>query len=94
MNISSKKVKKFSDAMCSHINVGAGWDLTIEELAYRISKIINYDGKLYFNKNYPDGHPQKLLNVKKIKKLLKVKYTNFDDALFISYRDYLHKKLV
>ena len=38
MNLNIKKIKKFSDVMCSHINVGAGWDLTIEELAHRISK--------------------------------------------------------
>ena len=36
-----------------------------------------------FSAKYPDGHPQKLLDVK-IKGLLKVKYTNFDDALLIS----------
>ena len=59
MNLNIKKIKKFSDVMCSHINVGAGWDLTIEELAHRISKIISYDGELFFNKKYPDGHPQK-----------------------------------
>ena len=46
-----------------------------------------YKGRRYYSEKNIDY-------VKKIKKLLKVKYTNFDDALFISYRDYLHKKLV
>ena len=41
-----KKNQKFSDVMCSHINVGAG-KVAIEELAHRISKIISYDGELF-----------------------------------------------
>jgi GDP-L-fucose synthase len=51
------------------INVGTGADLTIKDLAYLIKQCMGFDGELYFNTTYPDGTPQKLLDVSKINKL-------------------------
>jgi len=51
------------------INVGTGVDLTIRELALLIKQFSGFDGDLVFNPSYPDGTPQKLLDISKIKKL-------------------------
>jgi len=51
------------------INVGTGTDLTIKELAHLIKQCTGFDGELYFNSIYPDGTPQKLLDISKINKL-------------------------
>ncbi len=45
------------------INVGAGKDISIKELAYLIKEIIDYDNDLCFNADKPDGMPQKMLDV-------------------------------
>jgi GDP-L-fucose synthase len=51
------------------INVGTGVDLSIKELALLIKDCIGYEGELFFNSEYPDGTPQKLLDTSKINDL-------------------------
>jgi len=48
------------------INIGVGRDQTISELAEMIARIVEFDGRLVFNANKPDGTPVKLLDVSKI----------------------------
>lgn len=48
-------------------NIGTGQDIAISKLAELIKDIVGYEGKLYFNNKKPDGTPQKLLDVSRIK---------------------------
>ena len=52
-----------------HINVGAGQDVPIKFLAKMIADIVGYDGEIFWNMEYPNGTPQKLLDSSKIKDL-------------------------
>lgn len=45
------------------LNIGAGTDISIKDLAYLIKNVVGYDGKLFFDTNRPDGMPQKFLDV-------------------------------
>ena len=49
--------------------MGSGKDISIRELANKISSLIKYNGKIIWDKNQPDGTPRKLLNIQKIKDL-------------------------
>lgn len=51
------------------INIGTGKDLTIMELANLIKDIVGYIGKIEIDTSKPDGTPQKLLDVTKLKNL-------------------------
>ncbi len=51
------------------INIGSGKHLTIKKLAELISKSIGFNGKIVFDKNFPDGTLKKNLNSSKIRKL-------------------------
>lgn len=51
------------------VNVGTGEDLPIRELAERIAGIVGYHGKWAFDPSKPDGTPQKLLSISKLKGL-------------------------
>ena len=53
----------------SHINIGCGEEVSINELALLIKDIVGFEGELVFNANYPDGMPRKLLNIDKINNL-------------------------
>ncbi len=53
----------------THINIGTGIDITINELAELIKKIVGFKGKLVFNSEKPDGTMRKLISVDKIQKL-------------------------
>jgi GDP-L-fucose synthase len=52
------------------INIGAGYDLTIRELAETVNKVLDFRGELVFDPTRPDGTPQKLLDVSRITKLM------------------------
>lgn len=51
------------------VNIGVGEDISIKELALLIKDIVGYQGVLTFNTDKPDGTPQKLLDVSKLKAL-------------------------
>jgi GDP-L-fucose synthase len=50
-------------------NIGTGKDISISELAELIKDITEFDGDIVYDKTKPDGTPQKLLDVSKIKAL-------------------------
>lgn len=52
--------------MLSHINVGTGEEVTINELAEVIRKVVGYEGRIVFDTSKPDGTPRKLLDVSKL----------------------------
>jgi len=51
------------------INIGFGKDISILELARLIKDIIKFDGKIVFDDSKPDGTPQKLLDISRMKHL-------------------------
>jgi len=50
----------------THINIGAGEDISIKELAETIKEIVGFNGELYFNTDKPDGTMKKLTDVSKL----------------------------
>lgn len=51
------------------INIGCGKDTTIQALAEMIREITGFSGKIAFDASRPDGTPQKLLDVSRLKGL-------------------------
>ncbi len=51
------------------INIGTGTDLCISDLACMIKELIGYKGEIVFDTTKPDGTPQKLMDVSKMKNL-------------------------
>ena len=51
------------------LNIGTGEDLTIEELANMVARISGFEGKIAWDVSMPDGTPQKLLDISKVKSL-------------------------
>jgi GDP-L-fucose synthase len=49
------------------INVGTGRDATIKEIAALVAEAVGYDGETEWDTTKPDGTPQKLLDVSKLK---------------------------
>ncbi len=89
MNIKKSIYNKITEKMCSHINVGSGKDLTTSDLANYIKDVVGYSGKIKFNKNKPDGTPQKLLNSERIKSLKWEAKINLKEGLEKTYEDFL-----
>ena len=51
------------------VNVGCGEDQTIRVLAETIREVVGYSGSLEFDSSRPDGTPQKILDISKIRVL-------------------------
>jgi len=49
------------------VNVGAGKDLTIAELAALIAEVVGYDGGFVYDRAKPDGAPRKLLDIERLR---------------------------
>ena len=69
MGISKDDYQKQTSSMQSHINVGAGHDISIAELASMIAKVVGYEGQISFDTSKLDGSPRKLMNVDLLKSL-------------------------
>ena len=72
-----------------HLNIGSSEEVTIKKLVITLSKIIGFKNKILFNKNMPDGTLRKLLNTKKLRKIIYFKKTKLENALELTYLDYL-----
>ena len=83
----NKKIKE------TLVNIGTGKDFTIKEYANLLSKIINPGKKIkiLFDRTKPNGTPRKVLNINLAKKYGWKAKTNIEEAIKITYRDYLRK---
>jgi GDP-L-fucose synthase len=65
-NLSQEDWASITTPMCSHINVGTGTDIRIDELAQLIADIVGFSGDIIFDPEMPDGTPRKMLALDKI----------------------------
>lgn len=80
-------MKYYSDV--GFLNVGTGEDVTIGDFSRHVSEVVGYKGKIEFDTSRPDGPPQKLLNVAKIKKLGWSPKIELREGLAQAYADFL-----
>ena len=50
-------------------NIGSGKDISIFELAKVIQKVVGHEGRIVWDSSKPDGTPQKLMDVSKMKEM-------------------------
>lgn len=83
--------KKIKDTI---INIGTGKDYSIKFYVSLINDIIlpNNRINIRYDKTKPNGTPRKVLSVNLAKKYGWVARTNIENAIRITYRDYLKKK--
>jgi len=78
--------------MLSHINVGAGVDLSIRELAETVKQVAGFQGELRFDTTKPDGSPRKLLDVTRLRQLGWQARTDLHTGLETTYNWYLAQR--
>ncbi len=80
-------MKVYSES--EHINVGAGKDLTILELARLICEAVGFEGEIHRDLRKPDGTPRKLMSGDKLKSLGWHPRVRLRDGLADAYRAFL-----
>jgi GDP-L-fucose synthase len=71
------------------LNIGTGEDVTIAEFARLVAAVVGYGGKIAFDTARPDGPPQKLLDVSKLKQLGWSPQIGLREGLAAAYADFL-----
>lgn len=69
MELDPEVYRRHTRPMCSHINVGAGVDVTIRALAELVREVTGFPGEIGFDPDKPDGTPRKLLDVSRLRAL-------------------------
>jgi len=70
------------------INIGTGEDLTIRDLAKVVAAVVDYRGAIVWDSGKPDGTPQKLLNVERLRRLGWVSSTELSAGCKRVYEDW------
>jgi GDP-L-fucose synthase len=79
--------------MCSHINVGSGIDVSIDELATLISETVGFKGEITYDNTKPDGPPRKLTDNTKLRDLGWRPIVSLKEGLKNAYEWYInHQK--
>lgn len=73
------------------INVGAGQDVTISDLANMIAKEVAYEGNIIFNSEYPDGTMRKVMDTTRINDLGWKPKTSLEEGIRKTYEYYKQK---
>lgn len=77
--------------MQSHINVGFGSDVTINELAHAVATAIGYQGVIRFDSSKPDGSPRKWMDSSKLNTLGWKPLVGLQEGLSNAYSDLLER---
>jgi GDP-L-fucose synthase len=91
INKTRNEINKNSKNQFPIYNVGSGEELSIKELAFKIKRIFNYKGKVFFNTKFPDGTFKKNLDSGKIIKLGWKAKVKLEDGLKILIENYIQK---
>lgn len=91
MSLSKSVIDKYTEPMCSHINVGSGEEYSISELSKIIASVIGFKGDIKFDSSKPDGTPRKILNSNKINQMGWKSNISLKEGLKIAYEDFLKK---
>jgi GDP-L-fucose synthase len=69
----------------SHVNIGAGYDITIAEFAEQIRRCVGFEGRVAFDRSRPDGTPRKLLDSSRMHALGWKATTTLEEGLRLYY---------
>lgn len=89
MNLDKAAYDQHTEPMCSHINVGAGFDVTIRELAETIKAVVGFQGAISFDSSQPGGAPRKWMDSARLNGLGWEAEVNLGEGLARAYADFL-----
>lgn len=76
-------LKDYNDTVA--INVGSGQEISVENLARLIAKVVEFEGEISFNRNRPNGTPRKFLDSSRIAKLNWKPQISLEDGIASTY---------
>ena len=84
--------KLVAPAQAPLINIGAGADQSIAELAVLIAEVLGYRGEFVYDASKPDGMPRKLLDSSRIVALGWKPKVGLREGIEAAYQDFLRRQ--
>jgi GDP-L-fucose synthase len=75
-----------------HVNVGTGTDISINELARLIMRVVGFEGVVEYDTTKPDGTPRKVLDVSKLAAMGWTAGISLENGLRDAYQCFLENK--
>jgi len=72
-----------------HINIGSGQEVSIQDLASKISRLVGFTGKIIWDTRKPNGTPRKILDSSKITSLGWKPLISLDEGIISTVNWYL-----
>ncbi|SNR17695.1 GDP-L-fucose synthase family protein [Tenacibaculum jejuense] len=86
-------IKDFKEVKNTHINIGTGKEISIQELALLIKERVGFKGTLMFNSNKPDGTMRKVTDVTKLNSLAWKHSVELTDGIDRMYKWYIETNI-
>lgn len=93
MSFEPSMYRQITQPAQSHINVGAGVEISIAKLAELIAKTIGFAGRITFDESKPDGAPLKLMDSRIMRGLGWAPAISLEVGLKKAYGDFLRQEI-
>lgn len=80
------------NAMPDLLNVGLGYDYSIDEYYEAVARVVGYEGKFFHDTTKPEGMDRKLVDVEKLRGFGWSASTDLEDGIQETYRYFLEKE--
>jgi GDP-L-fucose synthase len=70
----------------AHINVGSGYEVSIQELARLVSQIVGFTGEILWDDTKPNGTPRKVLETSRLERLGWSSKIDLGDGILATYQ--------
>jgi GDP-L-fucose synthase len=87
--VMGKDFSQFYEQGLAHINLGTGFETSIDDLVNLLSREIVYQGKIKYDNSMPDGTPRKVMDVTRINDLGWKHKIDLEDGLAMTYASFV-----
>lgn len=91
-NLDEAVYRSETQPMLSHINIGAGQDISIADLAALVAKVTGFKGSIRLDASKPDGAPRKLMDVSRLARLGWRAQIGLEEGIISTYEWFLHNR--
>lgn len=88
-----KTIEEF-DSLPNFVNVGLGYDYSVNEYYQKVAEIIGWEGKFIHNLTKPYGMKQKVVNIEKLTKWGWKASTSLEEGIRKTYEFYLEIEII
>ena len=95
MNLAESKYDSIVDSedYAPVVNIGSSKEISIDELAKLVAKVVGFEGEILWDNTMPDGTPRKLMNSSRICDLGWQPEISLEEGLRIAYKDFLKRAI-